>query len=234
VAILERLRGRANPQQQLKELQDALARIAQSRTRLYLNPDAIEDEFVQRRGVVDELIASNEIGGELGGGYLGFVSGKTSTRRGGQTRVEVTPLLKAILMEDAERERGRLVDLQAEEPRDGPLLFFTGTGIIFPATPPMPVIERPELRLSGDAAEALQRERETQGAADEKGTLVWVGLGRRTLASIAFGSFAQPGAVVSYREHPPFGILGKLERELRDVVLIKPLWIWREPPRQPA
>ena len=86
MTILERLRGRANPQQQLQELQDALARIAQSRTRLYLNPDAIEDEFVQRRGVVDELIASNEIVGELGGGYLGFVSGKTSTRRGAAKR----------------------------------------------------------------------------------------------------------------------------------------------------
>lgn len=202
------------------------------RVRLYVDETAIEDQFAQRRDAFDELLTGSEIGAEIGAGYLGFLGARGSGKATAAARVELTPIMKALLTEAAERERGALVDLTREEPRDGPLLFFRGSGRIFLSNPYEPVVALVELGLPPEAAQALEAERKVQAAAlgDDKGMLVWIGRGHTTLASIAAASFASMGTVASYRQHPPHGLLGILERKLDGVALIKALFLWREAP----
>jgi hypothetical protein len=232
MGIFEHVRKGTNPQAKAQALHNAIAAIGEARVRLYLDERAVEDQFVQRRNALDEVVTGREIGAEIGAGYLGFLSGKGSGKATAAERIELTPFIRALLVEDAERERGALVDLSREEPRDGPLLFFLGPGRIFLSNPYEPVVELVELGLQPKAAQALEAERNVQAAAfgDDRGMLVWVGPGRKTLASIAAASFSAMGPVVSYRQHPPHGLLGIFEQELDGVALIKALFLWRQAP----
>lgn len=228
IGILERIRAVANPQQQAQDLQEAVMSVERARVRLYLDEQTVEDQFVQRRGALDEVGTGGEISGGAEASYLGFVSGKAERKTTASESVKLTPFIKALLLEDAERERGNLLDLSVEDPLDGPLLYFVGRGRIF--STPEPVIELPELGLSGEAAEALENERKMQAPADAKGMIVLVGGGQTTFAAIASASRSVPGLVASYRQAPPFGLLGIWERQLAGLTLIKPLFIWRQAP----
>jgi hypothetical protein len=199
--------------------------------RLYLDDDTVEEQFVQRRGALDEVGTGGEITGGGQTSYLGFFSGKVERKTSASASVKLTPSIKALLLEDAERERGKLLDISVDDPLDGPLLYFVGDGRIFQAAEPVTAL--PELGLDAEAAKMLENERREQAPADNKGMIVLVGAGHTTFAAIASASISAPGLVASYRRVPPFGLLGVWEQKLAGLTLVKPLFIWRQAPSLP-
>ena len=233
--VLARIRGLGQPDQGVQELRDELDRVRQIRLSFYFNEDRVNEVFAQRRRNVTQLLSGGEVGAEISGGYLSLVGAKGSKKAAASETIEVTPQLKALLLEDAERERGELVDLASGEPRSGPVLFFVGPGHVF--GPWEAVSERAsDPRVSVEEAGALQDARHQQEervramVPDHPGMMVWFGRGTRALASIASVRGVLPSALAAYATVPPFGILGTMETVCGDITLITPLIIWHEPP----
>lgn len=89
---------------------------------------------------------------------LSWFSGKLSRKRDVGAKVELTPLLKALLLEFEESENDRLVNLSSNEATGDAFLYFLGDGRIFP---PWEVVSAdPELGLESEAASTIQQERE--------------------------------------------------------------------------
>jgi hypothetical protein len=215
------------------------------RLTLYLNADRINEVFEQRVAAVKELVLTKGIGGELSGGYLGFLGGKLSKRKDVGAKIELTPILKALLLEFEEGENGRLVDLTSSEATRDAFVHFVGGGRIFP---PWEVVSPdPEVGLESKLARAIQEEREQyerwirrawdhaeRPETDDldsptmlNRTLVWIGSGRQLLAAIASDEWMVDSTLARFAKTPPFGVLGRFQRSDGAIAFLSPLWIWR-------
>jgi hypothetical protein len=234
MGLLDRIRGAASPDSSVTGLREELHRVRDVRWPIYQNDGHIGQVFEQRRANITQVITGGETGYELSGGYLGLASVRRGKKQAESEAIEVTPLLQALLLEESERERGTLVDLAADKPTEGALLFFVGPGHIF--GPPEPVVELAERepRIPAETAAALQARREEHETRmrwsdpDYRGTLVWVARSDTLLASIASLRLAEPHLLARYGHRPPFGILGMLESRSGEVAVLTPLMIWHD------
>jgi hypothetical protein len=232
--LFSRIRGVASPEGRVGALRKELYRVRSIRLRLYQNDERIGQVFEQRRSNVTEVLAGGGLTLETSGGVLGFVTGKASKTRSASETIQVTPLLQALLLEEAEQERGSLIDLAVGKPKPGSLLYFVGPGRIFRPDQEVEEIAHPELGVSLQDAQAIQATREEQERVmksigeSKPETAVWIGRGSMLLASIASVRWLKPGNFRSYMSVPPFGVLGMLEDTAEETALLAPLMIWHD------
>jgi hypothetical protein len=233
MGLLSRLRGVAAPEEQLEELGQALGTVERLRVLLYLNEKRLADTFVQRRDNVTQVMKGGRSGIEISGGYAGVIAAKGSRTSTATQTIEITPLRQGLLLEDAERERGDLVDLSDSEPEPGRLLFFVGNGHIF--GPWEPVSERKEPpAIDASAAARLESFRQRQvsrmRSSDPEfpGSLLWYAHGLVPLVSIGSMRATHGGTLASYADFPPFGILALLEGRSEGFTFLAPLMIWHD------
>src|SRR5829696_803849 len=122
MGLLSRLRGVASLERRVGALRGELDRVRSIRLPLYQNDKRIGQVFEQRRSNVTEVLAGGGLALETSGGIPGFVTAKGAKASTASEKVQVTPLLQALLLEETEQERGTLVDLTVGEPRPGSLL----------------------------------------------------------------------------------------------------------------
>jgi hypothetical protein len=233
---LDRIKSVPTPDARVSELRQELEKVRALRIPLYLNEHRTAQLFVQRRANVSQLVSGGGIGVEFSGGAPGIITAKGSGTSTATETIEVTPLMQALLLEEAEQEREALVDLAEGPPKPGELLRFVGASHIFGPWEPISAREDPPA-IDADAASRLQAYREQQESRmkftdpDLPGTMVWYALGQVPLASIGSMRAAEGGALASYGRFPPFGILAVLEGQSDGFELLAPLMIWHDPPR---
>lgn len=160
--VLSTFRGVASPEGRVGALREELDRVRSIRLPLYQNDERIGQVFEQRRSNVTEVLAGGGLTLETSGGVLSFVTGKASKTRSASETIQVTPLLQALLLEEAEQERGSLIDLAVGKPKPGSLLYFVGPGRIFRPDQEVEEIAHPELLVRLQDAQAIQATREEQ------------------------------------------------------------------------
>jgi hypothetical protein len=225
------LRGRSTvtePRRLVESLQSDVEQFKALRLPLYLNEKRIADNFELWLTPIKELLSTSELGAEVSGSALHLFKVGTSKRVSDSATIELTPMLKLRLLEETAREKRRLVNLATEEPREGALLWFVGDGVF----ESMQLRDDANLGLSGESAQALEKERERWQAIQKasgkpQGTMVWVPSGPRPFASI-FGFESVNWSWVDSHGRPPFGILGLPGENLGSILLVTALFIWHE------
>lgn len=204
------------------------------RIMLYASARDLSDVLGQRHKNVKEVLSSQDVTAEVGASYLNFVSGKVSGKSSQSETVELTPVMKAILLEETEKERGLLADLTAVPPLPGHLLLHVGRSWLFGPWSERLINSEMELAVGSAAVAQVETARAEQarklawGKPDHPGTLVWVARGSVPLAAIGSYENAEGNSFASYEPHPPFGFLGVLEADIQTCVLLKPLAIWHQ------
>ncbi|HKE27950.1 MAG TPA: hypothetical protein VKB88_36595 [Bryobacteraceae bacterium] len=207
----------------------ALSRTGQARATFYLNRDTVSMYFTQAITAISAVVRSEKLAPEVSAN-LGLISAKLGGDKGwGATVALDDPLVKAMLIEHEARVSGTLVDLQENEPAGGTMLWYVGAPRVFD------VIEEvsKDSGLPDTIACEIQKERERQQtrlqARDPaRRTIVWTATSPRYMAAICSDEWVHPGLLTSYATEPPIGLLGRLERQLGQVTLIAPFWIWHE------
>ena len=208
-----------------------LSTTREPRTSLYLNNDSIDYLFSQKLGGLTSLVRSEKLGGEVSASLLQIISSNVSTETDVQTAINLSPILKAILLEAQANEDGNIVDLSKEEPNSDSWLTYIGRGefIIWGKD-----VSSNTVNLNNSTIETIQKEREIQEELlrfwNEKiRTVVWLADNKdNTFCSIISTAWINRGLFSSYRDQPTQGIFGRYEKKINDVVFIAPIWIWNE------
>jgi hypothetical protein len=211
------------------EIVTALSQTRTPRATLYLNERVIGDYFAQRVSAIQELSTSEKLQPEVSANLavLGF---KLGGGRETSASVALDPVLKAILVEYEAALSAQLVDLGVNEGRPGFMLRHIGASHI------VDIDEAVAPANSGFAEplaveverERLRQQKRLQARDPGRKTIVWVAetpVG--PIASIASDEWVKSTMLISY-SHPPFGILGRFENRIGEVVFVAPFWIWHE------
>ncbi len=243
---LGRRKGVTAPDTRLDAVRDRLRRVGSVRDPLYLNEARIGNQLDQRDVNVTEIQAQAGLSVEGSGGIPGFGSVTGSGTQSTAETIPVTPLLRALILEDAVRQRGELVDLSNDDPKTGSLLYFVGAGrILMPGHTATDLLDS-ELGMSPEDVQAIDEAREknkqiVEGLSEpdrepdeerdtkpDTHTVVWVFRGLSLLASIASLEDVQYGEVRHCWDETRFGILGTFTKMAGDVALLRPFLIWHE------
>jgi hypothetical protein len=193
-----------------------------------MNERRIEDYFAQRLGPISELARTGKLGGHVGVSLFGALSSEISSGRELSASGTLTPLTKAIVIENEARSSGQLSDLAFGRNRNLPLATFLGDGRIYDNED---TVEADEAAgLSPPAAETIRNERLRQEKGLRGPTILYVAsAGQLPIASICHDTAQNVvrSYLVSYN-YSPFGILGTLEKELNSVQFVCPFWIWHD------
>lgn len=233
--LLVRIREAGSPRESAKQLKAEVEQRRRLRFPLYVNAQRLGDTFAQRHANVTQILSGQEVAAEISAGYLSFVGAKASRKRSATETVEITPLMKAVLLEETEKERGDLVDLSYQEPRPGAVLLHLGAARIL--GPWDDLDEEASSDLEPGAAETVRGLRAAQqrtmgwNREDHPGTIVWIARGIRSMASIGSFEHVHREAFASYSV-PPLGLLGALEAEHDGVTMLSPLFIWHDSTEQ--
>jgi hypothetical protein len=221
---------------------------------LYVNERRLNDVFQQRVSAVNEVLVTKGIGGEVSAGYLGILGGRLSRQKDVGTKIELTAVLRALLLEFEERENRRLIDLASERARSDAFLHFVGPARIFApwesVSLPWPErshharwqVDADAMGVSNEAARAIQDRRERDqmwlghGLSDVRRspsttsgeTIVWIARGQQLVVAIASDAGIDRSGLRHYYTLPPFGILAMLGETDGEVAYLTPLWIWKE------
>lgn len=222
-----------SPREGANELRAHVDQQAGVRIILYLNERRLDEYFVQRRENVTEALSGRELAAEVSGGYLSFVNAKVGGKSSRSEKIQITPLVRAILLEETGKECGGLVNLTDAKPISGHLLLYTGPGRI---VGPWSAVTTDNMGDLFDArmVDKIQRYRTDQerklawGKPESPGTLVWAARGAECVAAIASYKFAMKDSFASYGDFPPFGILGLFESRMENVTMLSPLMIWHD------
>ena len=232
--LAERITRAAGPREAADEMEAFVGRTQRLRITLYENAQRLSDVLGQRRDNVSETLSSADVTAEVSGGVLSFATAKLSGKASRSERIELTSLMKAVLLEETELQAGRLVDLTIESPRRGHVLRHVGDSWMFGPWDEQLATAETERALGSEVLTRLAAERAEQtrklawGKPDFPGTIVWAA--REKVALAAIGSFesAVQGSLSSYAGSPPFGILAVLEAEREGLALLSPLVVWHE------
>jgi hypothetical protein len=219
------------PHEQAEALRHRLSQETALRSPIYLNERKVNNVFQQRHENISEVISTNEIGAEISANYLAF-GGKGSMKQAASEKVETTPLTKAVLLENVERERGTLIDLANDKPQPGRLLTYVGAGKVIAPWDDISELAAPELGALGVEAVRAKRSDHNRALTLKGGngaTIVWVASGAGPYASIASLEWVDGSALASYLQQQSFGILAMLEDAVAGISLLDPLWIWHQP-----
>jgi hypothetical protein len=201
------------------------------RITLYLSHPKIEQLYVQSTGQVSEFVRSGKEAGKISASILKLLGAEYSEERGLSARISLTPMLQAVLIENVAREGHQLVDLSVEPPTKGQLLVYVGPASLTLMDDP---IDQVQTGFQPGACEIVSSERLAQEKIlrfkdDRIRTIVLTFQSRgKAMASIASTEFVELGLLASYCQSAEYGIMGRLERTIEEVVFISPLWIWSE------
>jgi hypothetical protein len=232
MGVLDRLRGVGKLDQWAEAMRDEDARQRGLRAVLYTNPTRIADVSSQWLPNVVQTATGGELTAEMSAG-VALVGAKASGKVSQTDTVEVTPLMQALMLEEAASSDGRLVDLDGRPGQAGDsLLRFVGDGRI--VAPGQHVSALPEFGLTPDLAKRIETRRSEQELwlrrmdRESPGTLLLLACGAGPICSIATLRHADAGGLASYAHMPPFGILGLFEGRTEALTFVAPMIIWRD------
>jgi hypothetical protein len=237
-ALVDRIRGASDAHEALRALRGFVDQSRGLRITFYENETRLSEVFAQRRGNVSEVLSGEDLSTEISGGYMSFVAGKASRRTSISEKIEMSSIMKAILLEETEKELGRLVELDWQPPVAGHLLKHIGHAWLCGPWDAELTNAEMEQVLGADAIMAIERARADQneklgwGKPNSPGTIVWAAKPTRALAAIGSFDWAIQDSLVSFGPRPPIGFLGLLEAELESCVLLSPLAIWHQSVRE--
>jgi hypothetical protein len=215
-----------------RELIEKASLTGKYRESLYLAPSKIEDYFVQKVAAATELGRSNKRGGKLSTSLFSFLGAEASEEAALTTKISVTPMLQAIIAENAARESGTLIDLTSQPPSQGVLIFYVGPARFTAMNEPLVSEMTP---LPAPAVQCISRRRSIQEEIlrlkdDRLRTAVLViSAQQRVFAAIASTEFMQLNSFASYHSEERFGVLCTMEGSAtQDVAFLNPMWIWYE------
>lgn len=213
------------------ELVKKLSFTGKYRNELYLSPSKIENLYVQRVAQIAEIARSGSVKGGVSGNILSFLGAEVSGEKGLESKVAITPLLQAIIAENAARESKALIDLTAQAPRAGELARYIGPANI---TLMNNDLTQEKSGISAKACLAINSRRKIQEeilqfSKPNIRTVVMTFVAQNTVfAAIASAEFIHDSGLASYFNGPTFGILCMTEDILPEVTFLNPLWIWHE------
>jgi hypothetical protein len=213
-----------------REIVAELSSTHQPRATLYLNGERVDALFSQELGAVREIVLSEKLGAKISASLLKLLDLELGGDKEQTVSGTLDSILKAILLERAARESNRLRDLRIDDPRAGQMLFYCGDGRIIDVDESLgqSLATLPAESLAALDTERIRQQKRLQRRDPELGTIVWLATEPQPLASIASEKWVDAGLLSSYGGNPPFGILGRFERELSGIALLSPLWIWRD------
>jgi hypothetical protein len=230
MGLLDRLRGAASIDAVGKLMAEETSPELGFRIVLYQNPKRIADAFAQRLPNVVERVTNGELTAEVGGGVAAIFATKVGGKLAASEKIEVTPMMQALLLEEAAAEEGWMVDLRDRPGRLGDqLVRFTGNGRMI--GPGQPLGSLSDFDLDAELAHTLQAIREQQEASmrardpDHPGAFVHVALGAGPIATIANFRGADEN-YESYSSTPPYGVLGHYEGGPHPLTRVAPLMLW--------
>ncbi|MGA1841616.1 MAG: hypothetical protein ACMUIU_13420 [bacterium] len=208
-----------------------ISKTKKARAPLYLNNEKIGFFFSQKLGDLSNLVASKKLGSEISASLLKIIGSKVDSESGLEATIQLSPVIKAILLEAQAREAKELLDLAKHAPRQNSWLVYIGPGrfVIWNQK-----ISHENSGLDEATAKVIQKEREDQEKMlrfwnDKIRTVVWLANAKgRTIASIASTDWINGNLFASYVGAPIQGILGRYEKKIEDIVFVSPFWIWGE------
>ena len=210
-----------------QDIISALSETRKPRATLYLNADTINAYFSQVVSAVQEVVRDNKLSPEVSAGLLGL-GFKLAGEKGEASTYPLDPLLKAILIEYQAKMARTLVSLESEEPRPGTTMRYAGPSWIADIDEEVAPPRLPEPIARKLQEQRARQEKRLQARDAARRTIVWYRDSAPFVASIASDEWVNEGLLTSYIDSPPFGILGRYERDCGDLVLIAPFWIWCE------
>lgn len=207
----------------------ALSRSGEPRATLYLNGITVSTYFAQAITAISEVVRSEKLAPEVSAN-LGLLGAKLGGDKGWGTTVAFDdPLLKAMLIEYEARVSGTLVDLRENEAGAGAMLWHIGDTQVSDIDEDVLTVTGLPDSIAGDIQKERARQQKRLQARDPaRRTIVWIATTPRYMAAICSDEWVNPGFMASYASVPPIGILGRFERQLGQVTLIAPFWIWHE------
>jgi len=215
----------------VQEIIKALSKTREPRATIYLNNQSIERFFTQRVSAIREFVKSEQLSGRLSAGVFSFLKSEVGGQNSTGQKVELDSLLQAILIEEVEKEAGHLLDLKAEEPQAGSLIYYLGD--IHIADEAEDIGKDVEEGMPPSFVKIIQQEASRQDKVIKKENsqlevvTTYGSLERRAFAAIVSSKWIDYGSLASYG-FPPIGMIGRLERVRSGVAFIAPFWIWHD------
>lgn len=213
------------------ELVKKLSLTGKYRNELYLAPAKIENLYIQRVSQIVEIARTGIRKGGLSGNILGFLGADVSAEKGLESRVAVTPLLQAIIAENAARESKTLIDLREQQPQVGELAHYVGNACI---TIMDKDLTQADTGVSPDVCMAINNRKHTQEqilrfkGPDIRTVVLSFTAQDTVFAAIASTEFLNTGGLASYIGGPTYGILCIIEDVTPEATFLNPLWVWHE------
>lgn len=208
----------------------ALSETKEPRATLYLNEKRVDELYQLKAGAISEIVRNSNIEAKLSAKLLDLFGGDFATSRGITGNINVTPILKAILLEYEAKQSGQLTDVSYAEPQKQGLIVYIGQGLLLfeDQAVSKETIPWRDTLLNTIQVERIRQEKILQRSDPDLKTLMWVGRGKsQHLASVISSRWFQYENAASYM-FPPYGILGRIEREIENILFISPLWIWHD------
>ena len=217
----------------MKELDiiKTLSKTRKPRTPLYLNSKNINYFFSQKLGGLTSLVRSERLGADVSASLLTIISSKVSGETGVQEVIELSPILKAILLEAQANEDGNIVDLSKEESNPDSWLTYIGRGEFISWDKD---VSSNTVDLDNTTVKTIQKERDSQEGLlkfwdNTIRTFVWLADNKdKTFCSIISTKWIISHTFASLINQPTQGIFGRYEKIINGVVFIAPMWIWNE------
>ena len=215
----------------IQEIIKTLSKSREPRATIYLNNNSIRQLFSQRVSAVRELVNSEQLSGRLSAGLFSFLKSEIGTQLADSQKIELDPLLQAILIEEVEKNAGNLIDLKNDKPGPGSLIYYTGNLNI--AIEKADISKEKKDDLPGTFIEAVSDEAHRQEKIIKKEnhelevvTFYWM-TGKDGYAAVASNKWIDYGTLASYG-FSPIGLLGRLESIKNKIAFIAPLWVWHD------
>jgi len=207
-----------------KKIFDFLTQEVKHRMDIYTAPSKIDKYFKDLGFLSSEFTESNQAGEEVGASLFKIVSVKMS----GGTNVSEKIVLDY-------RDKGKIIEKLSKE-EDEPPRYEKGNSknkSLFHYNGPSDFTYwKEKLNLyKQEQNELIQKERERQQNILERETALFTfKIGEIIYASVAAKDNFDLNMLASYGPAESHGILGLMERELsQNIMLINPFWIWCEP-----
>ncbi len=214
---------------EIHEIIKALSETGKLRATIYLNEKHIKAVYHQYIGAIAEVAKSAKLDAEVSANLMTLLGVALTGGQELSESIAITPDLEVMLIEYQAKHSGQLMNLTSREPQPGGLLTYIGDGQV--ARPGLAIAKEVPL-LHAAIAQIIQSERAEQEKSLKAGgfeTIVWLSSAKgHPLASIGSSEWVDWGYLASYHKQPPFGILGRYEKKVKQVVFIEPLWIWHE------
>lgn len=223
----------------LKEFKNAIETLSETgnyRSSLYLNEKVIDSYYSQMLIGISQLSTNNQIEGNIKASLnilFSSIEGGVGKTKGISYEIDINYIKKVMLVEFYLSNKNKLIDLSKDissttKLKQDLLIYFGNGKIVDSIDEVYPKTTDFTDKSCNKIRELAQQQERFVKYENEKffSIVLTAAIQNYNLVSIGSSKWIDMSNFRRYHKISPFGILGKYEQEIDDILFIQPFWIW--------